>query len=115
MSDNLTCPTCKRSWNPSLGVPPDNTKITPRQRALLEFVVAYTARHDFAPSYDEIARHLGVSKPTVLEHTKNLIRSGHISTQRYKSRTIVVTNPERFAAKSNEKGVSFHACASKTA
>lgn len=34
--------------------------LTPRQRTTYEFIVGFLSRHGFAPSYEEIARHLGI-------------------------------------------------------
>lgn len=35
--------------------------LTPRQRAAYDFIVRFLERHDFAPSYEEIRRHLGLA------------------------------------------------------
>ncbi len=35
--------------------------LTPRQRAAYDFIVRFLERHGFAPSYDEIRRHLGLA------------------------------------------------------
>ena len=34
--------------------------MTPRQRALLDFIAAYQAQHRFSPSFDEMAAAIGV-------------------------------------------------------
>jgi repressor LexA len=35
--------------------------LTPRQRAAYDFIETFLARHGFAPSYDEVRRHLGLA------------------------------------------------------
>jgi len=62
--------------------------LTPRQHEIVQFIRAYTADHDYAPTMQEIANHLGVSRPTVFEHIEALEARGALKRQRTISRAI---------------------------
>ena len=46
--------------------------LTPRQQAVLRFIQDYLVEHEYPPTMQEIADHLGVSRPTVFEHIEAL-------------------------------------------
>ena len=62
--------------------------LTPRQLQIVKFIRAYAAEHEYVPTMQEIADHLGVSRPTVFEHIEALEARGAIKRQRTKSRAI---------------------------
>ena len=62
--------------------------LTPRQLQIVKFIRTYVAEHEYAPTMQEIADHLGVSRPTVFEHIEALEARGAIKRQRTRSRAI---------------------------
>ena len=65
------CPTCGRPYATG--------RLTKQQARILAFAKAYIAEHGFAPTYQEIADHMGYSSlATVSEHIANLRRGGHL-------------------------------------
>jgi repressor LexA len=53
---------------------------TKKQAEILAFIREFHRENNYAPSYREIAAHLGISSPaTVHEHVKNLERKGHLN------------------------------------
>jgi repressor LexA len=52
--------------------------ITRRQRDILQFLEGYLREHSIAPTLEEIAQHLGVSRVTVFGHVRELERKGII-------------------------------------
>jgi len=62
--------------------------LTPRQLEIVKFIRTYVAEHEYAPTMQEIADHLGVSRPTVFEHIEALETRGAIKRQRNRSRAI---------------------------
>jgi len=46
--------------------------LTPRQHQIVRFIQDYWVDHEYAPTMQEIADHLGVSRPTVFEHIEAL-------------------------------------------
>lgn len=67
--------------------------LTPKQLQIVDFIVRYRDEKGLAPTLEEIARELGVSKITVYEHVTQLERKGAVSKQKYQSRSIEV-HPE---------------------
>lgn len=56
------------------------SSLTKKQAEILAFIKDFHRENNYAPSYREIAAHLGISSPaTVCEHVKNLERKGHLS------------------------------------
>ena len=54
-------------------------ELSPRQRELLEFIVAYVDQHGVVPSYREIGGALGIGSTNgVSDHVKALLRKGFI-------------------------------------
>lgn len=64
---------------------------TPRQLQILRYVHGYTEYQRYAPTQDEIAGALGISKPTVFEHLYTMRDRGVIDFERFKARSIKVT------------------------
>ena len=62
--------------------------LTPRQLQIVEFIREYTADAGYAPTMQEIADHLGVSRPTVFEHIEALQAKGALHRQALLSRAI---------------------------
>jgi repressor LexA len=62
--------------------------LTPRQLEIVKFIRAYAEEHEYVPTMQEIADHLGVSRPTVFEHIEALEARGAIKRQRAKSRAL---------------------------
>ena len=62
--------------------------LTPRQLEIVRFIRDYTAEHSYAPTMQEMADHLGVSRPTVFEHIEALEAKGALRRERQKSRAI---------------------------
>ena len=46
--------------------------LTPKQFQIVRFIQDYWVEHEYAPTMQEIADHLGVSRPTVFEHIEAL-------------------------------------------
>ena len=67
--------------------------LTPKQLAILEFILDYREQRGLAPTLEEIARQFGVSKITVYEHVAQLANKGAIAKQKYQSRSLGV-NPQ---------------------
>jgi repressor LexA len=76
--------------------------LTPRQLEIVKFIRTYIADHEYAPTMQEIADHLGVSKPTVFEHIEALEGRGAI--KRYPSRSRALELAPQFAS---ERRVRF--------
>src|SRR5947199_3349372 len=54
-----------------------------RHRDIYQYVARFTERHDYEPSYAQIARHFGVSsKATIAKHIEALERRGLVSRHR---------------------------------
>src|SRR4029453_924555 len=65
--------------------------VTRRQKQVLDFVQAHLKRHGFAPSLEEIGRHLGVaSLATVHQHLTRLESRGVIRRRAHQSRSVEV-------------------------
>jgi repressor LexA len=62
--------------------------LTPRQLEIVNFIREYFADKGYAPTMQEIANHLGVSRPTVFEHIEALEAKGAIHRQALRSRAI---------------------------
>lgn len=65
--------------------------LTPKQKKVLEFVKRYSEKHAFAPSLQEIGKHLGVSSPaTVHQHLATLESKGFLSHKKSQHRSITI-------------------------
>ena len=65
--------------------------LTEKQKAILDFIRAETARRGFPPTLREIGAHFGLhSTGSVRDHLRALQRKGHIDRRRYLSRGIAL-------------------------
>lgn len=63
--------------------------LTPQQRVLMDYLIAYIGEHRFSPTYQEIAKHFGYrSLSTVYEHLQKLASKGLIRSEYMKRRSI---------------------------
>ena len=69
--------------------------MTPRQLEALRYVEDYARSNGVAPTVQELADHLRVSKPTALSHLRALERAKAIRRRPYRRRAIEVTAPSR--------------------
>ncbi len=66
-------------------------KLTKKQAEILAFIGDFIRDHGYAPSYREVAAHLGISSPaTVHEHIKNLERKGFLTSDPDSARSIEI-------------------------
>jgi repressor LexA len=72
---------------------------TPNQRRVMKFICAFIEDGGYAPTLDEIAEGLGVTKPTVQQYLAALEEKGAIRRERYTHRSIEITDP-RFQSRS---------------
>jgi len=63
--------------------------LTPRQRALLDYIHTYVEKHRYSPSYREIMRHFSLSSPgTVYKHIRSLIQKGALQSEKGATRSL---------------------------
>jgi repressor LexA len=75
--------------------------VTRRQKEVLDFLTEFVKRNEYSPSYDEIARGLGLkSLATVHKHITNLANKGLLQRSHNRSRSIDV-----LPARSRHRGV----------
>jgi repressor LexA len=68
--------------------------VTRRQKEVLDFLTDFVKRNEYSPSYDEIARGLGLkSLATVHKHITNLANKGLLQRSHNRSRSIDVLPP----------------------
>jgi repressor LexA len=68
--------------------------LTKRQAQILEYITAYIADHNYAPSYREIGQHFGLSSTaTIAEHIESLKQKGYLSHEENLARSIQVNAP----------------------
>jgi repressor LexA len=64
-------------------------KLTPKQKQVYEYILAFTAEHGYSPSIREISLAVGLKSPsTVHFHLKGLLKAGVILQEPGKTRTI---------------------------
>lgn len=68
--------------------------LTSKQKRVLDYIKRYTKRKGLAPTYEEIARGLGVSKATVHGHVMQLSFQGLLKRERYRARSFSLPEPE---------------------
>jgi len=67
------------------------TTVTKRQKQLLDYLRAFIAKHGYAPTLDEMARHLALaSVATVHKHLQNLAQKGLVRRRAHRSRALEV-------------------------
>lgn len=68
--------------------------LTARQRGLMDFIAAFTAEHEYAPSLQEIGDAFELrSLATVHKHMVNLRERGYLTWNWNRSRTIALVPP----------------------
>lgn len=66
--------------------------LTRRQKEILEYLRTFINKHDYAPSYREIADHFGFSSvATVAEHVESLKEKGYLENEENMARSIQLT------------------------
>ena len=68
------------------------TRLTARQRQILEFIRDYARRNGFSPSVRDIGQRFSVNPATVHDHLKALERKGAIKKQPNLSRSLIVVD-----------------------
>lgn len=69
--------------------------MTPKQLEVLRYVEDYSRRNGYAPTLQEAADHLRVSKVTILSHLRALEKARHIKRGYYRRRGIQVVTSTR--------------------
>jgi repressor LexA len=70
--------------------------VTRRQKEVLDFLTDFTRKNEYSPSYEEIARGLGLkSLATVHKHITNLSNKGMLQREHNRSRSIDVVPANR--------------------
>ena len=65
--------------------------LTPKQHECLQFIRSYVTMNGYSPSYDEIMAGIGLkSKSGIARLINGLVDRGHITTARYKARSIAL-------------------------
>lgn len=64
--------------------------LTPAQKRVVEFLRDFIARKGFAPTLEEIARALGIGKPTAQDYIRTLVRKKVLRKRRYEHRSIEI-------------------------
>ncbi len=65
-------------------------RLTPGQLEVLQCIEEFIEANGYAPTLDEIAQHLDISKPTVQQYLQTLEEKGAIARKRYAHRSIEV-------------------------
>lgn len=66
--------------------------LTKRQKEVLEYLRSFITKHEYAPSYREIADHFGYSSvATVAEHVESLKQKGYLENEENMARSIQLT------------------------
>jgi repressor LexA len=93
-----------KSLSASLFLPYNSSMaVTRRQKEVLDFLTDFVKRNEYSPSYDEIARGLGLkSLATVHKHVTNLANKGLLQRSHNRSRSIDVV-PARSRGRNLER------------
>ncbi|MEK7665127.1 MAG: transcriptional repressor LexA [Patescibacteria group bacterium] len=62
--------------------------LTPKQKQILDYIKKYIKEKDYSPSYEEVAKHFKIKKPTVYQYVETLIEKGYLKKDDYKARSI---------------------------
>lgn len=66
--------------------------LTKKQKEVLDFIESYLGRHDYAPSYREIAEHFELSSvATVAGYIQTLKEKGHLQSEENMARSLQLT------------------------
>ncbi|MBI5123621.1 transcriptional repressor LexA [Candidatus Roizmanbacteria bacterium] len=69
---------------------PVNRSLTPKQKKILDFILNFTEKKDFAPSLAEIANHIGLKAvSTVHQHIKALEKKGYLKKENNQPRGVL--------------------------
>jgi repressor LexA len=82
--------------------PRDTSKLTARQRQILDFIRDYGRGNGYAPSVRDIGERFKVNPATVHDHLKALERKGAIGKQPHLSRSLIVVGEDD---RSNPAGI----------
>lgn len=63
-------------------------RLTPKQLRIVEFIRQYDAEYGLAPTLEEIAAEMGVSKVTIYEHLTALEKKGALKRSYHKARSV---------------------------
>lgn len=62
--------------------------LTPRQKSVLDFIIAHQQKHQMAPTVREIAAHLGLSSPSGIHRVLNILKErGYLNAEDGKKRS----------------------------
>lgn len=64
--------------------------LSPKQLALLDWLIVFMAEHDFSPTLEEIGAAFGRTKVTILGHLRELERRGCVERENSRPRSIKV-------------------------
>jgi hypothetical protein len=67
---------------------PVHQGLTAKQRALLAFISGFIAEHGYSPSYEEMAKHLGSTKPCCHAIVARLVERGAVRKLPHRSRSL---------------------------
>lgn len=65
-------------------------ELTKKQQKIINFIKTYIDKQHYPPSYDEIAQHFNIKKPSVFDHLNALVKKGYIKKLTYRARTLVI-------------------------
>lgn len=72
--------------------------LTPKQKAILDFITAFSEQYDFSPSYREIAEHFNLSSTaTIAEHIDTLKQKGYLRDDLNGIRALQLQHVDNFA------------------
>lgn len=72
-----------------VAAPSPRPSLTPRQLDVFEFVCSYWREHGYAPTMQEVAVAFKVSKVTVWERVRELVRKRYVEqAEKYRSRSL---------------------------
>jgi repressor LexA len=62
--------------------------LTPRQKDVLDFLKKYLNEKGYSPSLEEVAKHLGISIPSVHQHIELIQKKGYLKKDEFQARSI---------------------------
>ncbi|MCM8788107.1 MAG: transcriptional repressor LexA, partial [Candidatus Omnitrophica bacterium] len=69
--------------------------LTPKQKKILNFIINYTKKHDYAPSLEEIAKHFRLKAiSTIHQYIETLKNKGYLKKEENKARSIKPLNKD---------------------
>jgi repressor LexA len=78
-------------------------ELTEKQSKIISFISSYIDKYTYPPSYDEIAKHFKMKKPSVFDHLNAIEKKGYIKRKTYRARTIVIQSNKQSADALTEK------------